>query len=245
MHRLYPTGSIHFGGDPHGRFEGIIHAANTHEPHAVILLGDMDLERPLHEEIEPVVATTDVWWIPGNHDFESAELYSHLFDSSLSSRNLHGRVVEIGGLRVAGLGGVFTASTWDPKVGPGTPMYHSREDFLKTMGQGNRWRGGLPRRRRQAIWPEDYEALCEQRADVLVTHEAPTTHEHGYKEIDELARAMGVQLIVHGHHHRTYIAEMDGIIVYGVGMAAVVDLTGTVIEPGLPDDAASAAPTGH
>ncbi|MFH0131890.1 antitoxin Xre/MbcA/ParS toxin-binding domain-containing protein [Variovorax sp. VaC1] len=42
-----------------------------------------------------------------------------------------------------------------------------------------------------------------------MTHEAPAVHPHGWKAIDELAEALGVQLVVHGHHHQNidYLAE--------------------------------------
>ena len=52
-----------------------------------------------------------------------------------------------------------------------------------------------------AIWPEDYDYLATQRADILVTHEAPRSHPSGNAALDALARAMGASLIVHGHHH--------------------------------------------
>ena len=52
-----------------------------------------------------------------------------------------------------------------------------------------------------AIWPEDYDYLASQRADILVTHEAPRSHPAGNAALDALARAMGASLIVHGHHH--------------------------------------------
>ncbi|MBT2333203.1 DUF2384 domain-containing protein [Variovorax paradoxus] len=66
-----------------------------------------------------------------------------------------------------------------------------------------RWRDGIARRHRSSIFPEDYQQLLRgPPADILVTHEAPAAHPHGWKVIDELAEALGVQLVVHGHHHR-------------------------------------------
>jgi hypothetical protein len=44
-----------------------------------------------------------------------------------------------------------------------------------------------------AIWREDIEALAAQRADVLVTHEAPSSHPSGVAVIDALARRMGAR----------------------------------------------------
>lgn len=90
------------------------------------------------------------------------------------------------------------------------------------MRQADRWRGG-------AIWYEDYEKLLSQRADILVVHEAPSTHHYGARAIDDLAVAMGVQLIVHGHHHVTYVAQINEIRVHGIDAAVVMDLHGQVV----------------
>jgi hypothetical protein len=81
-----------------------------------------------------------------------------------------------------------------------------------------------------AIWPEDIDALSAQRADVLVTHEAPSSHPEGVGVLDDLARAMGARLIVHGHHHITSHARAnDGLRVLGVGDTWAVDLDGNVV----------------
>jgi hypothetical protein len=46
-------------------------------------------------------------------------------------------------------------------------------------------------------------------ADILLTHEAPAVHPHGWRAINELAEALGVQVVVHGHHHQNidYVGE--------------------------------------
>ncbi|GCL66129.1 hypothetical protein AQPW35_52100 [Rubrivivax pictus] len=36
---------------------------------------------------------------------------------------------------------------------------------------------------------------------MLVTHEAPSWHDHGFAALDSLAVRMGVRWLVHGHHH--------------------------------------------
>lgn len=69
---------------------------------------------------------------------------------------------------------------------------------------GDRWRGGLPLRVRDAIFPADVEALRGCRVDVLMTHEAPTCHRHGFVGIDMAAEACRARLVVHGHHHQSY-----------------------------------------
>ena len=84
-----------------------------------------------------------------------------------------------------------------------------------------------------AIWPEDYDRLATQRADILVTHEAPRSHPSGNAALDALARAMGAGLIVHGHHHVCYRAvARDGLRAMGVAAAWGAALDGALLWPG-------------
>ena len=84
-----------------------------------------------------------------------------------------------------------------------------------------------------AIWPEDYDDLAGQQADILVTHEAPSSHPAGRAALDALARSMGVRLIVHGHHHVNYLATAeDGLQVLGVAAAWGATETGAVLWEG-------------
>lgn len=61
-------------------------------------------------------APTRVWFIQGNHDTDSD--HDKRFGASLAHRNLHGRVVEVAGFQVAGLGGAFRESLWAPPLEP-------------------------------------------------------------------------------------------------------------------------------
>jgi hypothetical protein len=189
---------IFFCGDPHGHFERIIEAVHAHRPSAIVLLGDVQPKEPLEQALKPILDLTEIWWIPGNHDTDSDADYDNLFGSALADRNLHGRVVEVAGVRIAGLGGIFRGQIWPP---PGQPRYPSADAFLAQCGKGNRWRGGLPRKHRSSIFPNDYDALLQEKADVLVTHEAPSCHPHGFQAIDDLAASLGVRMAYHGHHH--------------------------------------------
>ena len=84
-----------------------------------------------------------------------------------------------------------------------------------------------------AIWPEDVARLGAERADILVTHEAPGSHPAGKPELDTLARAMGARLIVHGHHHVTYRARApDGLEAMGVASGWGVAQDGAVLWQG-------------
>lgn len=187
-------------GDPHRCFSHIVEAVREQNPDAVILLGDMECQRPLNEELAPILGKAEIWWIPGNHDTDDEICYDNLFSSSLAAQNLHGRVVDVAGIRVAGLGGVFRSKVWTPDS-PGGPRYKSLEDYSEKCGKGNLWRGGAPLKQRSSIFPDDFNRLEQQRADILVTHEAPSHHKLGNVALTKLAEKMGVRAAFHGHHH--------------------------------------------
>ena len=219
---------ILFCGDPHGDFRPIIRAVETSSPQAVILLGDCDLERSLDEELSVILDKTEVWFIPGNHDGDRDDWYDNLFNSKLGHRNLHNRVAEIDGKRVAGLGGVFREKIWRP---PAKPKFPSRKDLLYACGKGQRWRDSIPRKHHVTIFWQEYESLWEKQADILVTHEAPSCHRFGFRELDDLAMSLGANKVFHGHHHEQYSKTIcyGQITVHGVGKAGVTDENGNVL----------------
>ncbi|HKM99280.1 MAG TPA: metallophosphoesterase family protein [Candidatus Binataceae bacterium] len=224
--------AIFFVGDPHGLTAWVSTEIAPLRPAAVVFLGDFDLSYPLEREVEPLTEVgTQVWWIHGNHDTDRIEYYSRLFrcQAPLRERNLHAQVRVIAGLRIAGLGGVFKGRVWKPE--PGTPSEkqmraRTRKAWLHAQSSGSRSPAELPLALRDAIFWEDYEALWGKQADVLVCHEAPTSHRHGFEAIDDLAESMGVKVVVHGHHHTDYQATIRNgrIKVVGVGLAGVVAL---------------------
>lgn len=229
--KLTTTSSILFYGDPHGEFAPLTEAVETHRPAAVVLLGDLDLPAPLEGVLEPILGKTEVWFIHGNHDCDRKHWHDHLLGSALADRNLDGRVEEISGMRVAGLGGVFRGQIWDPRQGG--PKWRTREHYLANQPSNVR-RGGVPLKHRASIWWEDYAALWDQQADILVTHEAPSCHRYGFAALDDLAGALGVSRHYHGHHHVNYQADLpNGVLVHGVARAGIKDLAGSQIFTGL------------
>ena len=217
-------------------------AAPPHPIRHVILLGDMECTSPLDHHVAPILATgATLHWIFGNHDADGGpEMWANLADPARNPLTapsaLHGRVTDIGGLRIAGLGGTFHTRIWNP---PHKPRLTSRDQLpadMATLGPG--WSAdsatALARTLATlAIWPEDIDRLATQRADILVTHEAPSSHRSGAAVLDTLARAMGAKLVVHGHHHTTYRATApDGLQAQGVAAAWGATLTGTPIWPG-------------
>lgn len=224
---------IFFCGDPHGNFAHIINSVLTYRPAGVILLGDLQAQHPLEVELDEILNKTEIYWIPGNHDTDSEQEYNNLFQSALADRNIHGRVVEIDGIRIAGLGGVFRSKIWKP---PAPAPRFSRTEYLARMGTGNLWRGGLPLKHRSTIFPDIYEALAGQHADILVTHEAPGEHPHGVAALDDLAKGLGVSRLFHGHHHDRFQYAPAAFQAYAVGFCGITDEAGNVILAGDFDD---------
>ena len=218
------SGVIAFFGDPHGDFRAVASALAGPRPGTSVFVGDFDLEFPFAKQLEPLAAAgSEVWYVHGNHDTDRDEWHDRLFECPLGARrNLNARVVEASGLRIAGLGGVFREKIWHPRNGDGKPRYSTRDEFMRAH-RASKWRGGLPRGHRSSVFWEDFEALDGKRADVLVTHEAPSCHRYGFEEIDFLAEMLGVKLVVHGHHHERYDAVLpSGVQVLGLGKADLV-----------------------
>ena len=214
---------ILFAGDPHGNFKPLITAVHKYQPTAVVLLGDYDLETSLDSCLQEIVDLTKIWWIAGNHDFESPEKHNNLFNSALADKNLHLKVTEIAGLRVVGLGGIFLGRVWYP---PQPPKWQGKEHYLNSQSIKIQ-QSEMALKYKSAIWYDEFEALKSLKADVLVSHEAPGSHRHGFHVIGELAEAMGVQHIFHGHLHENYVSFIKkNIKVNGVANSAVANLMG-------------------
>ena len=207
-----------------------------------MLLGDMECHAPLDLLAAPILATgASLHWIHGNHDADGGpEMWANLAEPARNPLTtpgcLHAVVREVAGLRIAGLGGTFRANVWLP---PAPPKLHRRAELPGLLAAlGPAWSADSAAALGEslstlAIWLEDVEALAAQRADVLVTHEAPGSHPSGVVALEELARRMGARLVVHGHHHVGYHAvHADGLRAMGVGAGWGVALDGTARWPG-------------
>jgi predicted phosphodiesterase len=192
-----------FLGDVHGHFNHIAEALLEIEvkPTWLVLLGDIDVDhKPFREILEPLrrnLPDVKVAFIHGNHDADTYEHWDMLHDCG-DAIALHGKVADLDGVRVAGLGGNFLGRVWYP---PGEMKLKNK---LVAMNRDPfQWRGGQRPNPcfQAAIYPEDVERLSKLRADILVTHEAPSCHPHGFAVIDELARSMQVARTFHGHQH--------------------------------------------
>ena len=193
---------ILYFGDPHGEFRHIIREVRLQKPDAVILLGDIEAPLPLHQVLRPILDMTDIWFIHGNHDSDKPLYWDNLYGSDLADKSLHARVCTVDGRRVAGLGGVFRQSVWMP--GKPSPDVQTYDDFCKQRALFEKpahVARNMMMKAKSSIYPEDYYRLAMEKADILVTHEAPSCHPYGFKAIDELGDSLGIQESIHGHHH--------------------------------------------
>ncbi|MFO1345984.1 MAG: metallophosphoesterase [Rhodocyclaceae bacterium] len=255
-------------GDNHGRFRHVldaitfVRASGMGAISDVIFLGDIEAQRPFETEIAPILALgVEVHWIVGNHDTDSEENWRHLQGSM--HRRLDGRVTEIAGLRIAGLGGVFRGQIWFPRDSKNAaavedPAFQSYDEFSADLGkkQGLKRRlskmdriqmeaipdriaklmdptkNGQLRKHCSTIFPDVVRSLSAQHADILLTHEAPGYHRHGFDELTRLAQAMGVRMAVHAHHHENLDHGTDphGFAAFGVGFCDVAMLDPATLE---------------
>ena len=218
------TGPLLFCGDPHGQWQHIIDAAEHTHARAVILLGDLEPARPLHIELQAI--WDRVWFIHGNHDTDNTDTFANVWHPELTERHLHGHVVTLPcGTRVAGLGGVFRGAVWNPKDHR-PPRFASREAHAAVTPRQDRCQGSVHLRHWSSIYPDEVAQLATQQADILITHEAPGYHMHGFAELDTLARSMGVHTTVHGHQHDCIDSSAhwaaQGFKSFGVGLRGVM-----------------------
>lgn len=207
---------IWFVGDLHGIFGPLIdsigHMRRTcWEPSAIVLLGDVCAPRPLNEMFGRT-GFRPIYFIHGNHDTDSQLDWANLMSWEPERRWLHARTVDIAGVDIAGLGGVFRKEVWMPGVEGGMKIDSYRDFEAQVLkGRSHADLSGKEHERllraRSTIFPRDcVKLLCvgksSPRCDVLVTHEAPEAHCHGNAQIDRIAKMMRAKLVVHGHHHQ-------------------------------------------
>ncbi|MCK3654450.1 hypothetical protein A4G19_01300 [Pasteurellaceae bacterium Macca] len=225
---------ILFAGDPHGSYAHLYPFVRENENVALVILGDLQLTTP--DELDKLAQHCDIWFIHGNHDSKTPMAYDAIWGSAWKERNIHGRVVDVQGVRIAGLGGVFRGHIWMP---PHRPMFFDPIHYCQYCPQEKIWRGGVPLRHRSSIFPSDVEALESQKADILITHEAPRPHPQGFAVINQLARKMGAKKIFHGHHHDNFdyrpINRNKACEIFNIGFRSLADIHGNYLLVGVDD----------
>lgn len=200
---------IWFVGDVHGEFKYLARTLLESElrPRWIVFAGDIDIaHKPFREILEPLYGfdpEVRVGFVHGNHDADSYEHWEMLHDCG-PAVPLHGQVVNLSGVLVAGLGGHFVGRVWLP---PAEPSFTSKKAALNRGAF--QYRGGQrPSPMYQAaIYPDELKRLAKKRADILITHEAPSCHPHGFEALDGLARSLRAVRTFHGHHHDDRSAE--------------------------------------
>ena len=83
------------------------------------------------------------------------------------------------------------------------------------------------------------EVLKSQKADILITHEAPRPHPQGFAVINQLARKMDVSKIFHGHHHDNFdytpINRNKHCDIFNIGFRSLADIEGNYLLKGVDD----------
>lgn len=225
---------ILFAGDPHGSYTHLLPFVKSEPNIALVILGDLQLTTTA--ELDNLAQYCDIWFIHGNHDSKTVQAFDALWGSEWKHRSLHGRVVEIQGVKIAGLGGVFRGHIWMP---PHRPMFFDPIHFCQYTPQEKLWRGGVPLRHRSSIFPSDVEALQGKQADILITHEAPRPHPQGFSAINQLAQQMGVKKIFHGHHHDNFdyrsLRNERPYEIFNIGFRSLADINGNYLLLGVDD----------
>jgi predicted phosphodiesterase len=231
-----------FIGDVHGEFKWVARALESAKqaPDWLVFLGDLDVDKPLRECLAPMLRyfpKTQVALIFGNHDGDSHQKFENFSDHAPAIL-LHGQVTELNGIKVAGLGGNFMGRVWDPDSHSGLSSFKNKHEAMNQgafqhRGGQRPWPGY-----HAAIYPDDVEHLSTLRADILVTHEAPSCHKYGFAELDKLARSMRVVRSFHGHHHDDmsdeYALKRDelGFDARAVNFLAIKNGLGEIVYPG-------------
>ncbi|OBX06424.1 hypothetical protein QV09_12160 [Gallibacterium salpingitidis] len=224
-----------FAGDPHGYFEHLYPFIQNNQSISLIILGDLQLTDC--KELDKLAQYCDLWFIHGNHDSKTIAAFEAIWGSEWKQRNLHGKVVEIEGVKIAGLGGVFRGQIWMP---PNKPLFLDPIHYCQYCTQDKIWNGGLPLRHRTSIFPSDIDTLATQQADILISHEAPKPHPSGFAVINQLAESMGVKKIFHGHHHDNFdYTQLKGRVrpyqIFNIGFRSLSDINGRYLLIGVDD----------
>ncbi|MBB4867203.1 putative phosphodiesterase [Pseudomonas nitritireducens] len=217
--------AIWFCGDPHGKLDYLVRAVLAQKPNAIVLLGDVECAIPLPVLVRSILPVCEVWYIPGNHDADEQRYWDNLH--ALQGRSLHAQAKLVAGVEIAGLGGTFDRKVWHPHALSGSAQ--NRDEYLLQIDQRRvhpEAKENMAMISQGFIYPDDYFCTAMLSAEILVTHEAPSCHRHGFVEIDELARSVGARKVFHGHHHESY---REGNV-FGVGFRQIVDQDGREIQ---------------
>jgi predicted phosphodiesterase len=187
-------------GDIHGDFPSARKIMELHpEVPFWLCIGDVasddgryePLPRPLH-------------WIKGNNENFDAIAAGDLPDGLNYLQN--GQVLELGGLRILGLGGTFAPTMYELAA---RDLPHPKKSSLKATE--------LADRRRHFVHEEVDACRSAGAVDIFLSHEAPRPFrvnrgiDAGKTPINEIISAVRPRLHLFGHHHRFAESTVSGV----------------------------------
>lgn len=142
--------------------------------------------------------------ILGNHD-NFVNLQSPVYDSMNLSYLKNGTIFKVGSLTIGILGGVFSPKNFQTKISaqPNIRKKYFLEEEIANLIQ----------------------AASGQKIDILVTHQAPlgvlpklpSNVDEGNGHLTTLLEVLKPRYLIHGHHHKDYRSEYNGIKIIGLG----------------------------
>jgi Icc-related predicted phosphoesterase len=195
-------------GDIHGDFEAARRIMSRHaEIPFWVCVGDVADDEGRYEPM-PV----PLYWIKGNNeDFDV--IASGVLPANLQFLS-NAEPVEIGGIRVVGLGGTL-APTWYETAAADLP--HPRKRTARATGQADK--------RRHFVRQEVETCRALRDIDVFLTHEAPRPFRIGRMDggktpINEVLASMKPGLHLFGHHHRFTEQQPQGVRSVGLDLVS-------------------------
>jgi Icc-related predicted phosphoesterase len=198
-------------GDIHGDFATVRRIMSRHpDVQSWLAIGDLADDEGRYENVE-----APIYWIKGNNENFDAIASGNLPPSLHFLAN--GTLVEIGGLRVAGLGGTF-APTWYES--PAAALPHPVKKTVRATA--------LADKRRHFVREEVNRCKAFEDLDVFLTHEAPRPYrvhggkgpEAGKTAINEVILAAHPRLHFFGHHHEFSDRKLAGVRSIGLDLVS-------------------------
>ena len=205
--------------DIHGNFDVMRRAMERH-PEVPLWICVGDLASSTGAYPEPIAP---LYWIKGNN--ENFDRIAEWEAGRGEMPNLHfirnGTAVDVGPLKVAGLGGTFAPTWFDTPAAQlphGPAAAAGRQSLLARSAR-------VDDKRRHFVREEVEAAKRLSGVDILMTHEAPKPFivtsptrpgasrrlDAGTPAINELLAALKPRLHLYGHHHRFVETEREGV----------------------------------
>ena len=196
-------------GDIHGAFDAAARIMKRHpEVPFWLCVGDV---ADADGNYQPLPAP--LYWIKGNNenfDFvcRAGECAAGVYPPPYIDTYIpNGELLEIDGLRVAGLGGTFAPTMYEL---PAADLPHPTKRTPKATE--------LADKRRHFVREEVERCKAMTNVDIFLSHEAPRPFrvhrgiDAGKTPINEVLSAMKPRLHLFGHHHRFVAAEVGGVL---------------------------------